>query len=127
MKFWHTGFAVKDLEQAISLWTVMGYDVKQKFEKKEPPAIAALLEDRRGIGIELWQFTGNSPLNEFVGRHIAFQCKDARKSASLLSQKGYREVIPYTEGVMVNYIFVQDEFGTCLELTEVKEGTWVDD
>ncbi len=126
MKLWHAGFAVKDLEDSITLWENMGFHIKQKFEKSEPAAHAALLEDVDGGGVELWQFTSDSPLNECVGRHIAFKCGDARESAAKLKEHGYTEAIPYTEGVMVNYIFLQDGFGTYLELTEVKEGKWTD-
>ena len=38
----------------------------QKFKKDEPSAYAALLEDSRDVGIELWQFTSGSPLNELL-------------------------------------------------------------
>lgn len=124
MKLWHAGFAVEDIEQAITLWESLGFKVKEKFEKGEPAAHAALLEDERGVGVELWQFTGNSPLNKFVGRHIAFKCDDAKREAEKLKNYGFSEVIPYTQGVMVNYIFLQDKFGTYFELAEVKEGTW---
>lgn len=127
MRLWHAGIAVKDLDEAIALWEHLGFKVKQKFEKDEPAARAALLEDKGGQGVELWQFTGNSPLNQYVGRHIAFKCDDATNVAEQLKKQGFTEVIPYTRGVMVNYIFLQDEFGTYFEFAEVKEGTWEDE
>jgi catechol 2,3-dioxygenase-like lactoylglutathione lyase family enzyme len=127
MKLWHAGFKVDDLEKAIKVWEKLDFKVKQKFEKGEPSALAALLEDDRGVGVELWQFNEESPLNEFIGRHIAYKCDDAQATAELLKQHGYKEVIPFTKGVMVNYIFLQDEFGTNIELAEVKEGKWSND
>lgn len=127
MKFWHAGFAVKDIDGAVTLWESFGYSLKQKFEKDDPAAHAALMEDDRGVGVELWQFTGNSPLNEYVGRHLAFKCEDAHKTAEQLKKHGFKEVIPFTKGVMVNYIFLSDECGTFFELAEVKEGKWRDD
>lgn len=126
MKLWHAGFAVKDLEAAIKLWEELGFTLKQKFEKDEPAGHAALLEDEHGAGVELWQFTGDSRLNEYVGRHVAFKVDDARAAAQKLIDQGCKETIPYTEGVMVNYVYVQDEFGTNFELAEVKTGTWSD-
>jgi methylmalonyl-CoA/ethylmalonyl-CoA epimerase len=127
MKLWHAGFEVEDLEEAIIIWEKLGFKVSQKFEKDEPPAHAALLEDESGTGVELWQFTSDSPLNKYIGRHIAFKCDDAKKTAKDLIAKGYREVIPFTQGIMVNYIFLEDEHGTYFELAEVKEGKWSDE
>ena len=127
MKLWHAGIAVKDLEESIKLWESLGFRLTQKFEKGEPAAHAAQLEDPAGGAVELWQFTGDSPLNEYVGRHIAFKVDDAAVTADILKQVGFREVIPYTQGVTVNYIFVADEFGAYYELAEVKEGKWSDD
>lgn len=127
VRLWHAGFAVSDLDEAISLWQSLGFAVKHKFEKAEPAAHAAMLVDQGGGGVELWQFTGDSPLNEFVGRHVAFKCGDARQTAARMVEAGFTEVIPYTEGIMVNYIFLQDGFGTYFELAEVKDGDWSDD
>jgi catechol 2,3-dioxygenase-like lactoylglutathione lyase family enzyme len=120
MKLWHAGIAVKNLEEAITFWQKFGYKVVDQFEKDEPAAHAAMLEDENGKGLELWQFTGDSPLNEFVGRHIAFQCKDNRKAAAEFIAHGFKEVIPYTEVSTLSYIFLQDEFGTYFELAQMK-------
>src|SRR4051812_38858527 len=102
MELWHAGFAVKDLEDAVTTWEQLGFKIKQKFEKNEPAAHAALMEDKKGLGVELWQFTGDSRLNEFVGRHVAFKCHNASETAEYLKTRGFSEVIPYTRGVMVN-------------------------
>lgn len=105
-------------------WASKGYKLIQKFEKDEPPAHAALVEDDHGVGLELWEFTGDSLLNKLVGHHVAFKCHDARQTAQELKAKGYKEVIPFTKGVMVNYIYMQDKFGNNYELAEVKQGKW---
>ncbi len=124
MELWHAGFAVKDLEEAIETWEGLGFKVAQKFEKDEPAAHAALMIDKTSHGVELWQFTGDSELNKFIGRHVAFKCDDVNKTSAYLKEHGFSEVIPYTKGVIVNYIFLQDSLGTYFELAEVKEGTW---
>jgi catechol 2,3-dioxygenase-like lactoylglutathione lyase family enzyme len=127
MKLWHAGIAVKDLRESIRHWESLGFSIKQQFEKDEPAAHAALMVDDQGTGVELWQFTGDSPLNKYIGRHIAFMCDDAQATAQKFLSQGFKEVIPYTKGVMVSYIFLEDEFGTYFEFAEVKDGKWKDD
>jgi catechol 2,3-dioxygenase-like lactoylglutathione lyase family enzyme len=127
MKFNHNGLKVKDLDEAIGLYESMGFSVKNRFEKSEPHALVATLVDENGAGLELWQFQEEHRLNEFTGRHVAFLCNDARDDAEVLLQNGFTEVIPYTEGVKMNYIFVQDEYGTTYELAEEKQKESDDD
>lgn len=127
MKLWHAGIAVKDLEQSMKHWESLGFTLAQRFEKDDPAAHAALMVDQHDTGVELWQFTGDSPLNKYVGRHVAFICEDARATAQKFIATGWKEIIPFTKGVMVNYTFVEDEFGTYFEFAEVKDGKWSDD
>ena len=121
---WHAGIAVENLEQSIKTWEALGFTVAQKFEKDEPAAHAALMVGPDKKGVELWQFTGDSQLNKFVGRHIAFKCDDIQETAQFLTQRGFMEVIPFTKGVMVDYIFLKDQFDTYFELAQVREGKW---
>jgi catechol 2,3-dioxygenase-like lactoylglutathione lyase family enzyme len=117
----HAGFVVKDLEQSISLYEKLGFTLARRFEKPEPKALVASLKDANGVGLELWQFAEEHPLNSYIGRHIAFMCDDVRADAKTLIEAGFKEVIPYTEGVILNYVFVQDEYGTTFELAEEKK------
>lgn len=84
MELWHAGFVVKDLGEATATWEKLGFKVAQKFEKDEPLAHAALMEDKNGKGVELWQFTNDSQLNKFIGRHVAFKCDDVAVTAEYL-------------------------------------------
>lgn len=123
MRIIHAGFRVDDLGQAIQLYESLGFSLKDRFEKPEPHAFVATVVDENGIGLELWQFDGDHPLNEYIGRHLAFMCDDARRAAATLLQCGFHEVIPYTEGVKLNYVFVSDNCGTVFELAEEKTTT----
>ncbi len=116
----HAGFVIKDLEEAVNLYEKLGFTLVRKFEKPEPKAHVALMKDTNGMRLELWQFAEEHPLNSYIGRHIAFICDDVRANAQLLVDTGFTEVVPYTEGVILNYIFVQDEYGTTFELAEEK-------
>jgi catechol 2,3-dioxygenase-like lactoylglutathione lyase family enzyme len=116
----HAGFAVKDLEQAISLYEKLGFTLARRFEKPEPKAHVASMKDRNGVGLELWQFAEEHPLNSYIGSHVAFMCDNVRADAKTLADAGFKEVISYTEGIILNYIFVQDEYGTTFELAEEK-------
>lgn len=118
MKINHAGFAVEDLEKAIELYAQLGFTVKNRFEKPEPHAFVATVVDENGAGLELWQFDGEHPLQSYIGRHVAFVCDDVRHDAGVMVQNGYKEVIPYTEGVKMNYIFVEDSFGAVFELAQ---------
>ncbi len=122
MQFAHAGFMVDDLDEAIKLWGQLGFSLKHTFEKDEPPARAALVVDSNGAGLELWQFTGESRMNEIVGRHIAFKTDDARTVAADLVRSGFEEVIPFTHGKTLNYLFLKDQHGTYYEIAEeIKE------
>lgn len=121
MKLAYAGIAVTNLEEAIALWEGLGFKLKQQFEKQAPKARAASLKDENGGGIELWQFDDNDEgLAKIVGRHIAFICEDARHDAEKLKAKGFREVIPFTEGVTLDYLFLEDDNGTYYELAQEK-------
>lgn len=120
MRLVHAGFRVQNLEEAIRLYGELGFTVSRRFEKPEPKARVAMLSSGEGPGIELWQFAEDHPYVEFIGRHVAFMCDDARKDAKRLVRSGFRIVIPFTEGVILDYIFVQNQFGLVYELAQKK-------
>jgi catechol 2,3-dioxygenase-like lactoylglutathione lyase family enzyme len=121
MKLAHVGFSVEDIEAAVGLWTDLGFTVTKRFKKPEPKALVASLKDANGGGLELWQFQAEHPLRTYIGRHAAFLSQDVRADVARLTAAGYKEVIPYTEGVVLNYIFVQDPFGMTYEIAEEKK------
>jgi catechol 2,3-dioxygenase-like lactoylglutathione lyase family enzyme len=121
MKLNHAGFTVQNLEEAIELYQKLGFTLSRKFEKPIPKAQVASMKDTNGVGLELWQFAEDHPLNTYIGRHIAFLCDDVRADAKVLTNAGFKEVIPFTEGVVLDYIFVQDTEGTVFELAQEKK------
>jgi catechol 2,3-dioxygenase-like lactoylglutathione lyase family enzyme len=121
MKLAHVGLAVQDIDAAIALWSELGFTVAQRFEKPEPKALVAQMQDMQGGTIELWQFQQDHPLNGYIGRHTAFMSDNVRADAARLTAAGFTEVIAYTEGVILNYIFVQDQFGMSYEIAEEKK------
>lgn len=121
MKLNHFGFAVGDLDEAIALYEKLGFLLSRRFEKPEPKADVASMKDANGAGLELWQFNEEHPLNAYIGRHAAFICGDVRADAQKLVEAGFTEVIPFTEGVILDYIFAQDGYGTVFELAQEKQ------
>lgn len=121
MQFNHIGFTVTDIEAAIKLYESLGFQLTRRFEKPEPRAHVASMQDGNGAGLELWQFTDEHPLKKYIGRHTAFICDDVRRVANELLESGFKEVIPFTEGVILDYIFVQDEHGLVYELAQEKQ------
>jgi catechol 2,3-dioxygenase-like lactoylglutathione lyase family enzyme len=121
MKLAHIGFSVENIESAVELWGTLGFTVYRRFEKPEPKALVASLKDADGGRIELWQFLSDHPLNAYIGRHAAFLSEDVRADVAQLKTVGFTEVIPYTEGVVLNYVFVQDQFGMNYEIAEEKK------
>ena len=122
MKLAHVGLAVKNLGEAKKLWNSLGFLVEKEFEKSEPRAKVAVLRDGSGGRLELWEFDQSSdPLIKVIGKHAAFLCEDARADAANLIANGFKEVVPFTEGVTLDYIFLQDELGAFYELAQPKK------
>jgi catechol 2,3-dioxygenase-like lactoylglutathione lyase family enzyme len=121
MKLGHVGLAVKKLEEAKAFWSDRGFVVEKEFEKDEPKARAAVLHDGSNGRLELWEFDqADTEFAKIVGRHIAFICDDVKTEAEKLKKHGFKEVIPFTQGVTLDYLFVQDEFSTFYELAQLK-------
>ena len=121
MKFAHAGFAVKNLEDTKAMWCELGFVVEKEFNKPEPKARVAVMNDGSNGKLELWEFDKfDTKFVDIIGRHIAFFCDDVKKDAAILKKRGYTEVIPFPEGITVDYLFLQDEFGAFYELTQLK-------
>lgn len=121
MKLVHIGLAVEDLEEAKKLWEDMDFVVENEFEKDEPKAKVAMVHDGKGGRLELWEFERtDTQFAKIVGRHIAFVCDDAKAEAEKLKKQGFKEVIEFTQGVTLDYLFLRDSFGTFYELAQLK-------
>jgi catechol 2,3-dioxygenase-like lactoylglutathione lyase family enzyme len=122
MKLSHVAFRVENIEDAISQWEKFGFTLERRFAKSDPDALVAFLYDETGGRIELWQYSDEKhPKSARRARHIAFNSDDIRKDAQDLMSTGFKEVTPFTEGVTVNYMFLEDNFGMAFELTEEKK------
>jgi catechol 2,3-dioxygenase-like lactoylglutathione lyase family enzyme len=123
MKFWHVGLTVDNLEESIPQYEQLGLEVKDKFEKDTPHALAALMIGPNGVGVELWQWLDPShPQVEYIKNHLAFLSDDPRKDVQALVEVGCKVVIPENIGKIVTYTFLQDANGTYIEIAEAKEG-----
>jgi hypothetical protein len=102
MKFWHVGLTVDNLEESIPQYEQLGLEVKDKFEKDTPHALAALMIGPNGAGVELWQWLDSShPQVEYIKNHVAFLSDDPRKDVQVLVDSGCKVVIPETIGKIV--------------------------
>lgn len=121
MKLSHVAFRVESIEDAINQWQKFGFTLERRFTKSDPEALVAFLHDETGGRIELWQYSDEKhPKSARRARHIAFSSDDIRKDAQSLISAGFKEITPFTEGVTVNYMFLEDSFGMAFELTEEK-------
>ena len=122
-KFWHVGLSVENLDNAISEYEELGLEVKDRFEKDEPRALAALMIGPSGSGVELWQWLDEShPQVEFIRSHVAFLSDEPDATVERLQSQGYEIVISKTVGKLVTYTFLRDLSGNFIEIAEAKEG-----
>lgn len=121
-KFWHVGFSVANLDEAIVDYTKLGFELVNKFEKDEPHAYAAEMKHPNGSGIELWYWLDkNHPQVGFIKSHIAFVSDDQDADVKILVDQGWGVVIPKTVGIKVTYIFLRDISGNYIEIAKVKD------
>lgn len=120
VKVLHTGVAVADLAAAIALYTSLGFTLAKEFDKPEPEAKVAILT-KGDTSFELWQFADKEhPQVAFIRNHVAFYSDDLEHDVDELVAKGFKLVIPITEGVVLKYAFVQDPAGACYEIATEK-------
>ncbi len=116
----HTGVEVADLEYAISLYSNLGFEVINRFEKPEPKISIAIVS-KGDTSFELMQFHDKAhPHVKYIRNHIGFMSDDLEKDVQKFIDDGYKLVIPITEGVIVRNAFVQDSAGTCYEIATQK-------
>lgn len=121
IKFWHTGLTVENLDDAIEQYQALGFKLVKRIEKPEPKAVAAFMDHPSGSGVELWQwFDKDHPEVKFIRNHLAFMSDDLDNDVEKLKKQGFEVVIPKTEGVVVNYVFVRDGSGNYFEIATEK-------
>lgn len=120
-KVLHTGMRVKNLEDSIQLYVQLGFEVDIRFTKDIPRCKAAVLK-KGEQSFELFEF--EDPAHEYVkyiSNHIAFYSNDLKADVADFISRGYKLVIPITEGTVLRYSFVQDPSGAfCYELATEK-------
>ncbi|MBX6334577.1 VOC family protein [Candidatus Saccharibacteria bacterium] len=117
----HTGIEVEDLEQSVALYRSLGFQLEKEVERPELEARAATVA-KDGVTFELWQFENKSrPEVAFIRNHIAIYSDDLDKDVKGLVDRGYKLVIPVTDGHVHRYAFVQDASGAfCYEIATDK-------
>lgn len=115
-KVLHTGVRVEDVESATDLYVSLGFTIRNKFEKPEPKAQVITVE-KDGAAFELWQFEDvDHPQVQFIQNHIALYSNDLTADVARFVNKGFKLVIPETDGVTLRYAFVQDSSGLTYEI-----------
>lgn len=120
-KFWHVGFSVNNLDNAIAQYESLGFKLVQRFEKTQPKSLAAHMNHPNGSGIEMFQFIDkNHPQVEFIKQHIAFISNNIEEDLKILESQGCQVVIPVTAGVTVKkFSFIRDPNEQYIELAEI--------
>ena len=121
-KFWHVGVSAKDLEKTIHEYEKLGFVLAERFDKPEPEAHVAQMDHPSGVGVEIWQWVDeNHPQTEYIKDHVAFVSDDLDKDVEEFVADGCKIVIPRTQGIKVEYVFVKDPNGKYLEIVQEKQ------
>lgn len=116
----HTGIEVDDLAKTVDLYKNLGFEVANEFNKPEPKAKVVTVK-KGETAFELWQFEDKDhPQVAFIRNHVAIYSDDLQQDVQALVDKGFKLVIPITEGVILRYAFVQDPAGACYEIATSK-------
>lgn len=116
----HTGIEVENLEKTVELYLSLGYKIHNKFEKPEPKASVVTVK-KADTAFELWQFHDKThPQIAFIRNHVAIYSDDLDNDLKGFIRKGYKLVIPATNGVVLRYAFVQDAAGATYEIATEK-------
>lgn len=110
--FLHTGLAVPSLESSIKWYQSLGFEVVKKFTKSDIEAEVAMVQ-KEGVTLELFQFNNpNHPHVQFIRNHLAFYSDSLEQDIEELVSKGFKIVIPITNGMVYRFAFLQDSAGT---------------
>jgi len=116
----HTGVEVANLAETVALYKDLGFEVANEFEKPEPKAKVATVK-KGDTAFELWQFEDRAhPQVAFIRNHVAVYSDDLENDVQAFIRRGYKLVIPVTDGVILRYAFVQDPAGACYEIATEK-------
>src|SRR5688572_5465735 len=104
----HIGVEVADLNASVELYKSLGFEIANQYEKPEPKAKVVTVK-KGDTAFELWCFEDKDhPQVAFIKGHTAFYSDDLEADVQAMIDRGYKLVIPITEGVIMRYAFVQD-------------------
>jgi catechol 2,3-dioxygenase-like lactoylglutathione lyase family enzyme len=116
----HTGVEVDDLEMAVELYKSLGFEIHNRFEKPEPKASVVTVK-KGETAFELWRFYDKKhPYVAYIRSHVAMYSDNLETDVQSMIDKGYKLVIPITDGIIFRYAFVWDEAGACYEIATEK-------
>lgn len=119
-KILHTGLAVNDLDSALKMYKLLGFEVAKRFHKPDINADVAMVEKGETV-FELFEFHDQDhPQVEFIRNHVAIYSDAIEEDVDTLQKQGYRLTIPITEGIIFRFAFLQDEAGTNYEIATAK-------
>lgn len=119
----HTGIAVPDLDEAIKLYQSLGFQISKQFHKDDINADIVMLSKGEAT-YELFKFYNEKhPQVQFIRNHIAIYSDALEEDLNQLLSKGYKLVIPITEGVVFRYAYLQDAAGINYEIATSKEAS----
>ncbi|NJM25406.1 MAG: methylmalonyl-CoA epimerase [Bacteroidia bacterium] len=130
-KLEHIGIAVKDLDQANSLFARLLGREHYKIETVESEGVRTSFFDLAGIKIELLEATGpDSPIARFIEKrgegvhHLAFAVVDIEQTMRAYQDKGFTLINasprPGADNKMVSFLHPKSTQGVLVELCQEK-------
>ena len=129
----HVAVAVKDLEESVKVWEVLGLKFSAEREVVEEQKVkTAFAPIDENAHIELLEPTGpESAIAKFIDKkgpgihHICFRVKDVRAKQKELSSKGFTLLYPEPKmgagNCLVNFVHPKSTGGVLVEISE-KQG-----
>lgn len=133
MKFFHVGISVKSLKESQRFFEeVFDFHLKEMAENDQLKVKIAMLENKSGSIIELFEHSFPQPLNEDlmnfqqIGiKHIAFAVDNIEEVMDKAIKNGAKVIWPIREikgGATIKRLaFIKDPNGIPIELAEIKD------
>ena len=132
-KLEHIGIAVKNLDQANRLFSVLLGRQHYKVEEVASEGVRTAFYDLAGVKIELLEaMDSDSPIAKFIDKkgegihHLAFEVSDLRSGIQAYQEKGFQAISPSpkrgADNKMICFLHPKTTGGVLIELCqEIKE------